>query len=59
MIKGKLRTLAILLVIGLLGVWCYKDSPRKIEFLGYYERIDAHRVNTLENWPQVFQISMP
>lgn len=29
-------------------VFLYRFSPRKIEFLGYYHKIGAHRVNSLE-----------
>ncbi|WP_432410363.1 hypothetical protein [Rasiella sp. SM2506] len=36
------------LLVGILLFWLYKHSPKKIEFLGYYNKIGAHRVNTLE-----------
>ena len=34
----------ILLVVGFL----YRHSPRKVEFLGHYDKIGAHRVNTID-----------
>lgn len=46
MTKSKILVGSILLVLVIL--WGYKHSPRKIEFLGHYEKIGVHRVNTLE-----------
>ncbi|RDK87145.1 hypothetical protein [Marinirhabdus gelatinilytica] len=48
MTKGKLLKTAIILCLAVLGIWLYKYSPRKIEFMGYYDKIGAHRVNDLE-----------
>lgn len=47
MIKSKKRILYFIL-FGLLLVLVYRHSPRRIEFLGYYDKVYAHRVNSLE-----------
>lgn len=44
----KSRMLLGIILLGLLFAWGYKHSPRKIEFLGHYEKIGVHRTNTLE-----------
>jgi len=36
------------ILLGILLVWLYKHSPRKIEFSGYYDKVGVHRVNTLD-----------
>jgi hypothetical protein len=48
MTKGRLIIALGCLLLGILLFWLYKHSPRKIEFLGHYNKIGAHRVNTLE-----------
>ncbi len=48
MTKGKFMIILGFLLLGILLFWLYKHSPMKIEFLGYYNKIGAHRVNTLE-----------
>ncbi len=47
MIKNKLLLGLGIVVLLIILFWLYKHSPKKIEFLGHYEKIGAHRVNTL------------
>lgn len=51
MIKGRkvvVFSVLCLLVFGFL----YRFSPRRLEFLGYYDKVFAHRVNSLEKQKQ-------
>jgi hypothetical protein len=44
----KIRRLFIVLVLILSAAFLYRYSPYKIEFLGHYDKILAHRVNSKE-----------
>ena len=46
MIKGKIKYIVALLIIVLVGLKYYKYSPYKLELLGSYEKIGAHRLNS-------------
>lgn len=54
MIKGKRKI--VLTVVFLLGFLCfYRYSPRRVEFLGHYNKVFAHRVNSLEKQKQALK----
>ena len=42
------KTIIILIVFLIIFSFLYKYSPRRIEFLGHYDKVYAHRVNSLE-----------
>ena len=49
MMRGKkVKFLIAFLLFTVAVLFLYRYSPRKFEFLGYYDKIGAHRVNSLE-----------
>lgn len=48
MTKGRVLIGLVIFLLGILFVWLYKHSPRKVEFLGHYDKIGAHRVNSIK-----------
>lgn len=44
---SKSKTIQILIVLLFIAIF-YSYSPRKIEYLGYYNKVYAHRVNSIE-----------
>lgn len=49
MIKGRfMKRIALLALVVLVLAYMYRWSPYKIEFLGHYEKVWAHRVNSVE-----------
>ena len=51
MTKGKKRIIFAVVCLLIFG-YLYKYSPKRIEFLGHYEKVFAHRVNSLEKQKQ-------
>ncbi|MEP2937586.1 MAG: hypothetical protein ABJM06_09645 [Gilvibacter sp.] len=61
MITGKrIKKIAKLFVILVLLAFAYKHNPYQVEFLGHYDKIWAHRVNTTAklNWSTPFFIGV-
>ena len=49
MIKNKKLRYVLFIILTVFVVrFAYKYSPKRIEFLGHYEKVGAHRVNSLE-----------
>ena len=49
MIKNKkLRSVLFIILTVFIARFAYKYSPKRIEFLGHYEKVGAHRVNSIE-----------
>jgi hypothetical protein len=48
MIIGRFKKLFFVFIICVFCFYIYKYSPYKVEFLGYYDKIWAHRVNSNE-----------
>lgn len=44
----KLRFILFLILLVVVGRYAYKYSPKRIEFLGHYQKVGAHRVNSIE-----------
>lgn len=58
MTKGKKRNLfifAILLIILAALLYSYQYSVKRLEFLGYYNKVYAHRVNSIEKLNQALK----
>jgi len=54
MTKSRKRILIVVSVLLVFG-FLYKYSPRRIEFFGYYNKVYAHRVNSLEKQKQALK----
>lgn len=54
MIKGRNKILILALVLASIAYF-YKFSPKRIEFLGHYNKVFAHRVNSIEKQNQALK----